>query len=55
VEPHKKGIFGSPTEDDQDDSKHSHKHSTAGAALSDEEEDFSLKFPKEYHNKTLLN
>ena len=26
---------------------------TAGAALSDEEEDFSLKFPKEYHSKTI--
>ena len=38
-----------------EDVKNSHKHSTAGAALSDEEEDFSLKFPKEYHSKTLQN
>ena len=28
---------------------------TAGAALDDEEEDFSLKFPKEYHGKTIPN
>ena len=26
-----------------------------GAAASDEEEDFSLRFPKEYHSKTLQN
>lgn len=29
--------------------------STVGEAASDEEEDFSLKFPKEYHNKSLQN
>ena len=36
-------------------SKGSIKQSTAGAAIPDEEEDFSLKFPKEYHNKTHPN
>ena len=31
------------------------KQPTAGAPIQDEEEDFSLKFPKEYHSKTLPN
>ena len=42
-------------QDGEDNNKVAQKQSTAGAALSDEEEDFSLKFPKEYHGKTVPN
>lgn len=40
--------------DDDQETSAAMKHSTAGAAI-DDEEDFSLKFPKEYHSKTLPN
>ncbi len=43
-------------EDEEEDSKAVlNKQPTAGAAIDDEEEDFSLKFPKEYHSKTHPN
>ena len=41
--------------DNTNDVNNTTNSKTAGAAISDEEEDFSLKFPKEYHNKTHPN
>ena len=45
------GMLGAP----QSNKGTQQRQNTAGAALDDEEEDFSLKFPKEYHSKTLAN